>query len=355
MQPLIVCNSCGRARIKFGDLNNQQLCEDCYGKLNSIDEVTNDIDFIAIDFEIANNKMSSACSLGMAFVKDHDIIHEKYFLIQPPSLEFDKETTKIHGLTADNVRNERKFDEIWTEISSHFTFTPIIAHNAQFDMSVLYSCLTEYSLELPNFEYIDSITLSTKACNGQGIGNSLIERLDYFGIEHNEHHNAMADARACAQLVIACMKSKKRKTLHTYLSMFGKGITVRNFSDLKPQTHFIKRNRFKANRIAISEISVTVDTIRTDHPFFGKNIVFTGDLNTLDRKDAMQRVVNLGGMVKSGISGKTDYLVVGTQDKSVVGENGTSTKEAKAYSLIEQGKEINIINEHTFLKLINDY
>lgn len=83
-----------------------------------------------------------------------------------------------------------------------------------------------------------------------------------------------------------------------------------------------------------------------------KNIVFTGELNTIERKDAMQKVVNAGGIVKTGVSSKTDFLIVGMQDKSIVGSKGISTKEKKAYELIEKGKEIKIINENEFIKLL---
>lgn len=308
------------------------------------------MDFIAIDFEIANNKMGSACSLGMVFVKDHQIIDEKYFLIQPPTMEFDEATIKIHGITPDNVRNEKKFNEIWEDIQPYFDGTTIIAHNAQFDMSVLHSCLTEYSLKPPEFNYICSIPLSTKACRGQGVGNSLPDRLAYFNIELNNHHNAGADARACAELVIACMNVKKRKTLQTYISMFGKGITVRNFSDLKPQAEFRKKKKF--GKIAVSEIAATTETIDTNHPLFERNLVFTGELNTIERREAMQMVVNAGGVIKSSVSGKTDFLVVGIQDKSLVGDEGISSKEKKAFELIEKGIDIKVIRESEFLRLL---
>ena len=73
---------------------------------------------------------------------------------------------------------------------------------------------------------------------------------------------------------------------------------------------------------------------------------------TIDRKAAMQKVVDLGGLVKSGVSGKTNYLVVGQQDKTLVGNDGLSTKEKKAYALIENGIDIKIIRETEFLRLI---
>ncbi|WP_223593654.1 TerD family protein [Neobacillus bataviensis] len=309
------------------------------------------VDFIAIDFETANNKMSSACSLGLVFVKDHTIVDEKYYLIQPPNLEFDSANTRIHGMTAEDVRNAKQFDGIWDEIKEYFEGTTIIAHNAQFDMSVLHSCLTEYSLTRPDFNYICSIPLSTGVCGGNGIGNSLKERLAYFDLEINNHHNAISDARACAELVITCMKTKNQKTLQTYVNLFG--ISVRRFDELKPQFEFRKNKFKKSNRVAISDIAVTVETISTNHPFFQRNIVFTGELNSLERKEAMQQVVNSGGIIKSGVSSKTDFLIVGVQDKSLVGESGLSTKERKANELINKGKAIRILNEEEFIQLLH--
>lgn len=308
------------------------------------------VDFIVIDFEIANNNLSSACSLGMAFVENNQIIDEKYYLIQPPTMDFDEATTEIHGLTENDVINAKKFNEIWEEIKFHFNGTQIVAHNAQFDMSVLHSCLLEYSIEMPEFNYICSIPISTRACRGQKVGNSLPDRLAHFNIELNNHHNALADARACAELVITCLKLKKRKSLETYCSTFS-SISIHKFSELKPQLQFRRNKNF--NRIKVSEIAATVEVFDENHTLFEKNFVFTGELQQLDRKTAMQKVVDYGGVIKSGISSKTHYLVVGIQDKSLVGKDGLSTKEKKAYELINKGINIKVIDESHFMSLID--
>jgi DNA polymerase III subunit epsilon len=355
MQPLVVCTMCKKIKVKFDEINSSSFCEECFKSFSKtkVADVTTISDFITIDFEIANNKMSSACSMGMAFVKDHQVVDEKYFLIQPSKLEIDAATTKIHGITVEDVKNAHRFDEIWEEIKHYFNGTTIIAHNAQFDMSVLHSCLTEYSLVLPKFNYICSIPLSSAAIRGKSVvGNSLKERLAYFNIELTNHHHAGSDARACAELVIASMKMMKKASLQTYISQFGERIFVRDFSDLKPQAYF-KNNKFNNKKVVISDISVTVDTISTNNPFFGKNVVFTGELGLIERKEAMQKVVNYGGFLKSGVSSKTDYLVVGIQDKSLVGDEGLSTKEKKANELIEKGKNIRLVNEKEFIKLLN--
>ena len=145
----------------------------------------------------------------------------------------------------------------------------------------------------------------------------------------------------------------------SYCSTFST-IPVKKFSELKPQTTFFQKKQTRPQttrswpKTSVSKITPTVETFDENHILFGKNVVFTGELQSIEREVAMQQVVNLGGLVKSGVSGKTDYLVVGVQDQSIVGENGISTKEKKAYELIEKGKELKIIKEAEFMMLLNN-
>ncbi|MFY9176979.1 MAG: exonuclease domain-containing protein [Caldicoprobacterales bacterium] len=306
-------------------------------------------DFICIDFETANNNMNSACSLGLVAVKDKKIVDSKYFLIRPPTLEFDNTNIRIHGIRPDDVKDAPEFPEVWDEIKAYFKDNYIIAHNAVFDMSVLKSCLLTYDLEIPDFYYICSIPISTRACSGEDVGRSLEDRTLYFNIELEEHHNALSDAIACAKLVIECMNRKKRRSLESYLNTYT-SIPIKRFSELNPQKRF--RNKGFPKNVAISEIVATVEDFDQSHVLYGKNIVFTGELKEMSRREAMQAVVNVGGILKSSVSSKTDYVVVGIQDKSIVGKDGMNTKERKAYELLEKGYDIKIINEEEFLKYI---
>nr|WP_090886001.1 exonuclease domain-containing protein [Evansella caseinilytica] len=320
------------------------------------------MDFIALDFEIANYNLNSACSLGLVFVDDNKIVDEKYFLIRPPRLHFNEKFSSIHGLAKADIKDAPTFDVIWEEIREFFSEDIfVVAHNAYFDMSVLKNCLLEFSLPVPDFTYVCSIPVSTRACRGEGVGASLKERTKRFGITLDEHHHALADARACAQLVIECVRAKNRKSLQAYCSTYT-SIPVKSFAELKPQTSFIN-GKGKANRrgktrkfdqVNISDITpASTDDFDKNHPFFGKHLVFTGNLEKLDRKTAMQKVVDAGGILKSGVSSKTDFLVTGTQDKALVGSSGFSSKEVKARELIEKGHEIQILTEADFLQLLD--
>ncbi len=54
-----------------------------------------------------------------------------------------------------------------------------------------------------------------------------------------------------------------------------------------------------------------VRKIRKDHPFLGKTFVITGTLENLKRDEARDLIENLGGIVSSSVTRKTDFLLAG--------------------------------------------
>lgn len=308
-------------------------------------------DFIAIDFETANADMNSACSLGVACVSDFKIVDKKYFLIQPPQNRYLPYNTSIHGITPETTADSPTFDAVWNEIQELFHDCIVVAHNVRFDLSVLKSCLDTYTLHCNDFQYIDSIAISNWIINDKSIGQSLVERAEYFKIPITDHHNALSDAVVCAEIVIASVRMTNRKSLKTYCSSYRKR-TTHLFSELKPMTKMPSRMQWADKHIAPADIVPTVSATDNSHPFFGKNIVLTGDLETMIRSVAMQRIVDVGGVLKSGVSAKTDFLIVGKQNLTLVDESGMSGKEKKAYELIQKGAEIKILHEDEFLNLL---
>ena len=72
----------------------------------------------------------------------------------------------------------------------------------------------------------------------------------------------------------------------------------------------------------------------------------------MERADAAQMAVDVGAVIKSSVSGKTDFLVVGQQDIMLVGASGTSTKERRAQEINSSGKgNIQVITEQEFIEL----
>lgn len=69
--------------------------------------------FAAIDFETANGKRSSVCSVGVVIVEDNQVIDQVYSLIRPYPNYYTQWTTAVHGLTPDDTNDAPDFEEVW--------------------------------------------------------------------------------------------------------------------------------------------------------------------------------------------------------------------------------------------------
>lgn len=90
----------------------------------------------------------------------------------------------------------------------------------------------------------------------------------------------------------------------------------------------------------------------TGSPFFGKSVVFTGAMATMDRKTAQKRVQALGGKTPSSVTADLDYLVVGDEGSPLLGTGEMSTKHKAAEKLVAKGSALRIISETEFLRLL---
>lgn len=308
------------------------------------------LDFIAIDFETANTRYDSACAIGIVGVADSEIVANCYSLLNPKS-EFLPENVAIHGITEADVQDAPTFEEAWQEISLLFGHCAVLAHNAVFDMSVLKRSIPSWEAERLEFKYIDTVSLCRDFVPGK---KNLAHCAEELGIPLEHHHNALDDATACAKIALACIERSGAKNLGD-LCFSLPNVKIHNFSELHASieyNHTAKKPPIKSSP-RVSDIKCTVECVDANNPLCGKSIVFTGELS-IDRAEAMQIAVNAGAVVKSGVSKKTNYLVVGVQDKQIVGDDGLSGKEEKAYMLNESGvAHIKIINEKQFLALAN--
>lgn len=302
------------------------------------------MDFITIDFETANQYRNSPCEIGLTFVEDNKIINSKSWLIKPKEMDFNDFNISIHGIKPEDIYNKPEFDEIWNEILPLIDNKFIIAHNASFDMSVLRNTLDLYSIPYPNIQYVCSYIFSKKLwLNLPSYGLSNLCRIN--GIELN-HHRAESDSLATAKLAlnafliadVNCIEDIPKK-LKTKIGFINESTYEPSIS--KGKTHC--KNAYSA----LERRESNPDCI-----FYGKNIVFTGTLNSMERKQAQQIITDIGGIICSGVNKKTDYLIVGQQDYRVVGEDGMSTKQENAIKLNNKGFSIETISEDEFLKHI---
>ncbi|WP_283678124.1 3'-5' exonuclease [Lentilactobacillus sp. Marseille-Q4993] len=159
------------------------------------------MNFVAMDFETANRKRASACSLALTVVKDNQIADELYSLINP-EVDFDWRNIQVHGIHEADVADAPTFPELWDHINSLFgTNRLVVAHNASFDNSVLRKSLERYGIETPHFLSLD--TLRTSKQFYPDLENHKLNTLcDALNITLEHHHNALDDSVACANILI---------------------------------------------------------------------------------------------------------------------------------------------------------
>jgi DNA polymerase-3 subunit epsilon len=154
--------------------------------------------FIAIDFETANPYRDSACSIGLVRVEQGRIVHKEVHLIQPPYRSFT--FTSIHGISWRDVESAPTFKEVWKKIAPLFEGVDFVAaHNASFDSSVLRACCSTSNITPPSFPFACTVKLARAAWNIYP--TKLPDVARHLGIQLN-HHEALSDALACAQIVI---------------------------------------------------------------------------------------------------------------------------------------------------------
>ena len=110
-------------------------------------------DFAAIDFETANGKRTSVCSVGIVIVKGGKIVNKIYRLIRPAPNYYTQWTTAIHGLTYDDTMEADDFPEVWAEIKPLLEGLPLVAHNSPFDEGCLRAVHELYGMTYPNYKF----------------------------------------------------------------------------------------------------------------------------------------------------------------------------------------------------------
>lgn len=181
---------------------------------------------VAIDFETANEKLSSACSLGIAIIENNEIVKNIHWLIKPPELYFRPFNTSLHGISEKIVEKKPEFYRLWPTIKKHLEGRIILAHNASFDTEVLRKLLDVYQLEYPELSYACTVLLSRKVWKDfENYKLSTVAENLNFSFKH---HNAKEDAMACANIVIEAAKK----------------LRVDNFNELLKKTN-LKTIRFE--------------------------------------------------------------------------------------------------------------
>lgn len=155
--------------------------------------------FTAIDFETAQGSRNSICQIGLVHIRNGNIVHEADILVQPPGNYYWGSFSDIHGITPAKTASAPTFNKVWAEVEPYFKGQHVVAHNGfGFDFQVLDKTLQYYDLQTPSY---------IKHCTYRLYGEALKSLCVRYGIKLN-HHNALSDALACAQLFMLHQKTR---------------------------------------------------------------------------------------------------------------------------------------------------
>lgn len=270
--------------------------------------------FVAIDFEHLTPNHETACAVGMVKVINQVIVQEFYSLIKPAPDDRKPLNTHVHGITEEMCANAPTFDELLPFMERFTDGYPIVVHNHGTEKSVLekacrYYGKTDSPLYQPSF--IDTYNFT---------GKSLEESCKTAGIKLKEHHNALEDARACAEL---------------YMKVQGGEI-------VKPNPDAVSTMGYQKKDLSLYELLPDEKLERTDTPFYHKRIITTGEFRSYpnSRNALLMKLQLLGAINLKSITKSTEW--------AIVGEGAGPSKMEK----LAQMPEVRIIHEDELLEML---
>lgn len=205
----------------------------------------------------------------------------------------------------------------------------VVGHNVHFDINFIYDALLACGYAPIKNDFVDTLRLSRRV-RPDLEHHRLCDMAAAYSVPQPVAHRSLADCQTAIGVLDALAADAAAREI-----------------DL--QAH---KKHYGASASKVSDIVAHEGCERPDSPLYGKVCVFTGKLDTLTRKDAAQLVADLGGICADGVTKKTNFLIMGTNEYCPTIVGGKSTKQKKAESLILKGADLQILTENVFLDML---
>ncbi|MFE1644627.1 3'-5' exonuclease [Microbacterium sp. P01] len=179
------------------------------------------LDFTAIDFETANSSTASACAVGLVRVRDGKIVAQSGWLIKPPPGHdrFFELNIGIHGIREEDVHDAKTWTDQLDDIAAFAGADVLVAHNAGFDMAVLRRACDATGDLCPPYRYACSLQVARKVYTLDSY--RLPSVAAQAGFLDFPHHDAVADALACAHIMIDAAARRGATDIETLAERTG--------------------------------------------------------------------------------------------------------------------------------------
>lgn len=172
-------------------------------------------DFTAVDVELANAKFGSVCSIALAKVRHGQIVDARHRLCvpAPPLNFFGRRQMQLHGIGPVDLRGALPFAEAYRRMCRFVGDDPLVAHGTN-DRAMLGQSCECSGVSMADHDFIDTVAIS-RAVLPDLADHKLPTLAAHLGVELVTHHNALADARACAEIFLA-LGSPDRRVRRSY-------------------------------------------------------------------------------------------------------------------------------------------
>lgn len=289
-------------------------------------------DYVVLDLETTgfDPTWDEIIEIGAIRVRDNAVV-DTFSQLVKPSDPVDDYITSLTGITNDMLEDAPEINTVLPLIIDFIGDDIVIGHNVNFDINFLYDNCKEYqSKPFPN-DYVDTMRISRRLFPEEK-HHRLPDLEKRFNLHNNNAHRALSDVIVTNQCYECLLKY-----------MLENGITIDSIKARKNQ-----------KKLSAKDFVATSDNFNVNSLIYNRVFVFTGTLERMPRKDAMQIVVNLGGFCGDNVTRQTNYLVLGRYDYCTTIKDGKSNKRKKAEQLKLDGYDIEIISENVFYDMIED-
>ncbi|QEK13623.1 PolC-type DNA polymerase III [Crassaminicella thermophila] len=185
--------------------------------------------YVVFDIETTglSSKNDKITEIGAVKIKNGDII-DRFTALVNPEIPIPSKIVELTGITDSMVKNEPNIEEILPKFLKFIEDVPVVAHNAGFDTSFIKENCNRLGLTFTN-PIVDTLRLSKIL-----LPNLKKYRLNIIakelGVELKNHHRAVDDAEATANIFIkflTMLEEKGIEKLNELNDLYSKSVDIK--------------------------------------------------------------------------------------------------------------------------------
>ncbi|MDO4928365.1 MAG: exonuclease domain-containing protein [Corynebacterium sp.] len=316
-----------------------------------------ELNFVAFDVETANPRWGSICQIGAVKIRNGVIVDSRSWLCKPPPAlgDFNPHNVRIHHINATDVADAMQAAQALSEFLEFSEGLPLVAHNASFDIGALQDCARETGIQLPTITFGCTLTLARRTLQLEN--NKLPTVAAHFGADLESHHDALADATACAKIMIGFAEGSVAETRSLTAVNEAAGIREGWLAGEVNQPVLIagqaqatwgspkasanadspkKRGGGQWRRIATPEkIPEPYADADPSNALYQQHVTISGEFTPFDKEEIWEALAAHGAIIGKNVTKKTTLLACGQWQ-------GKTSKQKRAEELQAKGQDIQI-------------